>query len=106
MPIEINGHGVPPSVLRNAEGGASVRPSAQPPPEQERTPDSPDDSVSLTADSARLHTLQKVVEQLPAEDSRRVEAVRQALSDGSYRIDPQRVADKMLQFEHLLKNTV
>jgi negative regulator of flagellin synthesis FlgM len=61
------------------------------------------DQLTLT-DSAR--TLQKIEETLaktPVVNADKVSAVKQALSAGTYQIDPARVADKLLKFESGLK---
>ena len=39
---------------------------------------------------------------LPVVDTQRVDAVKKALADGTYRIKPERIADKMLGFENAL----
>ena len=36
---------------------------------------------------------------MPAVDELRVSAVKQRLQDGSYEIDPQRIADRLLRLE-------
>lgn len=110
MPIEINGNGPPPSLLKNAGEGAATQqkqtPASSSAPAGDKPAAAPSDSVSFTEASARLHDLEKVLDRLPAEDAARVQEIRKALADGSYRVDPERVADKLLQFEHMLKNTV
>ncbi len=63
-----------------------------------------DDQVKLT-DSARA--LQEVARagDTAAIDPQRVERVRQALADGSYQIDPSRIADRMLTLEQQIGGT-
>jgi len=51
---------------------------------------------------ARLRKLESTLAQLPVVDRQRVEATRQAIADGSYRVDPARVAEKLLAFESAL----
>lgn len=113
MTIEINGNGLPPALLKNAGEGAVTplqRQASNSTPAQEKPRDKPEaaagDNVSLTETSTRLQELQKVLAGLPSEDSARIQEIRKALADGSYRIDPARVADRLLQFESLFKNTV
>jgi flagellar biosynthesis anti-sigma factor FlgM len=43
---------------------------------------------------------------LPVVNESRVDAVRRAMDEGRYHIDPQRVADKMLRFEVDLLATI
>lgn len=58
--------------------------------------------MSLTDTAARLRKLESTLAQLPVVDRQRVEATRQAIADGSYRVDPARVAEKLLAFESAL----
>jgi|GEM_PF-1160807 len=60
------------------------------------------DKLSLTAAASKLRDLTNGLEQLPAVDRKRVEAVRNSLADGSFRINPERIADKLMQVEQLL----
>jgi negative regulator of flagellin synthesis FlgM len=50
--------------------------------------------------------LSKTDRTLPVVNESRVEAVRRALDEGRYHVDPQRVADKMLRFEGDLLATI
>jgi negative regulator of flagellin synthesis FlgM len=60
--------------------------------------------VSLTDLGSRLQALSQAIADVPAVDSERVEFFRQAIADGSYRIDADAVADKLANFEALLAN--
>src|ERR671922_1115134 len=52
------------------------------------------------SDTARtLAALESHIGSLPVVSESRVEAVRRAMDEGRYHVDPQRVADKMLRFE-------
>ena len=57
------------------------------------------DSVSLTDSARQLQDIQTVVAATPAVDSERVAALRAAIADGSYRVDPQGIADSLLAQE-------
>lgn len=57
------------------------------------------DTVSLTDMASRLKSLESKLETQPAIDQSRVDRVREAISRGEFRIDPERVADKMMDFE-------
>lgn len=61
-----------------------------------------EDVVQLTDLGARLQELGKAVESVPEVDRARVEQLRQALSDGTYQIDPEAIADKLVAMENLL----
>ncbi len=60
------------------------------------------DSLRLTGEAAGLQVLQRELSTAPAVDASRVAEVRQALESGSYRIDPARIADRMLEMDRLL----
>lgn len=55
-----------------------------------------DDSVDLTGGARQLQDLQSAVAATPVVDSDRVAALREAIANGSYPIDPQRIADGLL----------
>ena len=65
------------------------------------TPDA--DSVRLTDEAAGLQALgRKLGSESAGIDHARVEAVRASLADGSYRVDAQKIASKMMEFEKQL----
>jgi negative regulator of flagellin synthesis FlgM len=55
--------------------------------------------VQLTGAARGLAAIEQSLRALPAVDELRVSAVKQRLQDGSYQIDPQRVADRLLRLE-------
>lgn len=57
------------------------------------------DTVSLTDTAALLRNLGNTMAKLPVVDPQRVETFRQAIMDGSYKVDAERVAEKLLHFE-------
>jgi len=57
------------------------------------------DKVSLTDMASRLKSLEQKLAQQPDVDQARVDKVRNAMARGEYHVDPQRVADKMIDFE-------
>jgi len=56
-------------------------------------------SVQLTGAARHLAAIEESLRAMPAVDELRVAAVKQRLQDGSYEIDPQRVADRLLSLE-------
>lgn len=59
------------------------------------------------SDTARtLAALENHIGKLPVVNESRVDAVRRAMDEGRYHIDPQRVADKMMRFEVDLLATI
>ncbi len=57
------------------------------------------DGVTLTSTAARLRSLESTISSLPVVDSKRVAEIKQSIDEGSYEIDPQRIAEKMLDME-------
>jgi negative regulator of flagellin synthesis FlgM len=55
--------------------------------------------VHLTGAAKGLAAIEQSLRAMPAVDELRVAAVRQRLQDGSYEVDPQRVADRLLRME-------
>ncbi|WP_101927713.1 MULTISPECIES: flagellar biosynthesis anti-sigma factor FlgM [Luteimonas] len=57
------------------------------------------DSLRLTGEAASLQALQRDMSTGPAVDEARVQAVRDALAAGTYRIDPGAIAAGMLDLD-------
>ena len=57
------------------------------------------DDVHLTGASRQLAAMEQSLRELPAVDEVRVAVVRQRLSGGEYKVDPQRIADRLLGLE-------
>ena len=61
------------------------------------------DHVTLTTSGRAIQKLEEAVAKTPVVNPEKVAAVKQAVSSGSYQIDSNRVAGKLLQFERGLK---
>jgi negative regulator of flagellin synthesis FlgM len=60
--------------------------------------------VQLSQDARQLHDLQAAASSAPEADNPRVEAIRAALANGTYKVDPEQIASKLLSIEpHLPK---
>ena len=57
------------------------------------------DSVHITQSARSLAALSQAVQDTPDIDSGRVAAAQQALAAGTYTINPERIASRMLQLE-------
>lgn len=86
--LNIGSH--PGKALREAVAGASRGGQDKP---------APLDSVSVTAEASRLLAMEDRLAAMPDVDHERVAAIKQAIADGTYQIDPQRIAEKLIQFE-------
>ena len=60
------------------------------------------DSIAITAIAKEIHKAFETSSATSAVDFDRVSAVKKALADGSYSINAERVAKKLIQFEKLL----
>jgi negative regulator of flagellin synthesis FlgM len=60
------------------------------------------DRVTLSETATRLSDLTRTVSEQPVVDSNRVEQIRQAIQNGSYQVDPQRIADRLTAMEKVL----
>ncbi len=59
------------------------------------------DSVSLSQSARALQALGQQNDQFDEVDQAKVAQLRQSISDGSYQVDSQRVANKMIEFDNL-----
>jgi negative regulator of flagellin synthesis FlgM len=57
------------------------------------------DTVNITRSGLLMSKLEEIVQGAPIVDVKRVAAIKDALASGSYEIDDQRLADRMLRFE-------
>lgn len=89
--------------------GAGQREQVHKPPQDAAPPAAPPaqqgtgtESVVLTDTASRLQSLESLVKQAPEVDQHKVTALRQAIADGSYQVDANRVAQKFARFETAL----
>jgi negative regulator of flagellin synthesis FlgM len=99
MTEKINGQGLKPTdtaATRRSEGPKAASRETQP-----RAADKPSsaDTVSITQTALTLAKLEELVQSTPVVDSERVAAFKDAIASGTYEIDDQRVADRLLKFE-------
>lgn len=97
MAIDINGLPSPrradtaaKQAERAASNEASTRTSAQ---------TRSQDAVSLTEQAKQLGKLQQSMSQSPVVDQQRVQALRKAISEGQYKVDPDKLAKAMATLE-------
>jgi negative regulator of flagellin synthesis FlgM len=103
MGVEIKG--VAPPLLHKI--GKATGPVQEPGGAQSRAgEDASSDKVSLTAASLRLHSLEQGLTKSPAVDAERVEILRARIVDGTYSVDAERVASRLLDLEAALTGKV
>lgn len=95
----------------NSSGGAnrsrSSTPVAPNSPKTASTPAakpeaSPKDNVVLSSEAQNLVRLQTKINNLPDVDLDRVAAIKQAIAEGRFEINPERIAENMLNQDELL----
>lgn len=105
MTQKINGQGYRPvdtaGTQRSEKSKAARQESAAGSQAGKATPSS-GDTVNVSRSGLLMSRLQEVVHSTPAVDTQRVEAIKDAVSSGSYKIDDQKVADKLLRYERNL----
>lgn len=107
MVIDINRPNNPPAANANGRTGNTqaanrsdtnslrqTAPEAMPAPASKAG-----ESVQLSTDAQQLQKATNKLSELPSVDKERVARLKQAISDGSYTVDSQRVASKLLDFE-------
>lgn len=63
----------------------------------------PQDAVSLTDQAQQLNRLQQgLAQQAPVVDQQRIQALRKAISEGQYKVDPEKLAKAMASLEQEL----
>ena len=82
---------------------AKVTPDT-PAPQQQQAPAKGTPDVQITGAARNMAALEQQIRDLPAVNPTNVAAARQSLADGSYQIDPQRIADRLLGLERALNN--
>ncbi|WP_455234530.1 flagellar biosynthesis anti-sigma factor FlgM [Thiogranum longum] len=60
------------------------------------------DRVSLTSDARQLQQLESRIASEPVVDNQRVETVRNAVENGTFAVNSERIADKLLSIEQAL----
>lgn len=100
MSSKIDGFGSKPTVVNG--GQRSAGPERAGDSGKSAGGSSSSDSVTLTDGAMRLQRLAQAVADAPVADSSRISSVKDALARGEYRVNAERVADKILQAEREL----
>lgn len=106
MAIEINN--VPSGSTQVAELGGQHRTVAQAPAEKTAekagnpSAAGTTDQVSLTPTAQQLRGLEQQIADQPVVDTQKVDAIKEALANGSFEINPDRIAAKMMSLEKVI----
>ncbi|MBT2116016.1 flagellar biosynthesis anti-sigma factor FlgM [Dyella sp. LX-66] len=95
MNTTITSNGLP--VLPQAKGNQNAQAQASQPATEAAPAAKADDSVKLTESARALTAAQG--DKAPAIDTKRVEQIRAAIADGSYRVDAGKIADGLISME-------
>jgi negative regulator of flagellin synthesis FlgM len=68
-------------------------------PSQGRGTEAQLDKVSMTSEASRLQKIEEQLSTVPAVDNARVAEIKAAIANGSFTIDPQAIAAKLIAFE-------
>lgn len=82
--------GVKETATRTAKAGANASAAAP------QGKSSPQDSVQITSLSSQLQAMESSMNKAPVVDSARVEAIKLAISEGRFKINPEVIADSLL----------
>ncbi|QLF94574.1 flagellar biosynthesis anti-sigma factor FlgM [Pseudomonas sp. ABC1] len=104
MVIEFNRPGGTPTPASSRNNNVQVQErtsSAQPQDDNKvgTVAQSSGESVQLSAQAQRLQQASEKLSEQPSVDEQRVAQLKQAIADGSYQVDSQRVASKLIAFE-------
>ena len=80
-------------------GGAPVSRARDTTSEGRKAETTDTSNVDVSETARTLAALEDRISNLPVVSESRVDAVRRAMDEGRYHVDPQRVADKMMRFE-------
>ncbi|MDO6426427.1 flagellar biosynthesis anti-sigma factor FlgM [Thalassotalea sp. 1_MG-2023] len=64
------------------------------------------DSFSITPQAKQLGDLQKKVENAPIVDQKKVEELKKAITSGDYKVDPEKLAASIANFEFDLAESI
>ena len=71
----------------------------QPAPAEQAGKQAHGENVNLSKQAKELRQMGEKLDSYPEVDDSRVEAIRAALADGSYKVDAEKVAQKMLEMD-------
>ena len=64
----------------------------------------PQDKVSLSEESLQVRELQQQLDSIPEVNAEKVAAIKQEIAKGNYPLDPERIAENLLNLEKALND--
>jgi negative regulator of flagellin synthesis FlgM len=101
MTEKINNPGWRPADVASARRSEAAKSAGNPAASRSSgaEPASPKDTVSITQSGLLMSKLEEIVHSTRVVDSERVAALKDAIASGTYEIDDQHVADRLLELE-------
>lgn len=99
MPIDINGLS---NIQNQVSGERNSLPTTDRQPigtSSENSRSSVQDTVSFSETAIKMGQLGVAVDDTPVVDTQKVERVKQALMDGTYNVDPAKIAEKLMDLD-------
>ena len=97
MTEKINGQGLRPTDTAGTRRSEAAKPAASQGQSRAATADTA--ASSDTQSGLLMSKLEELVQRTPVVDQERVAAIKDAIASGTYEIDDQRIADRLLKFE-------
>lgn len=91
--------GLNPQLTRPIGGDAGAVRGGKPAASGPVVPTAEADTVALTSTAGDLRALRKELAQVPVADHARIAEVREAIANGTYRVDAQKIASNLLALD-------
>ena len=101
MAVNLNGIGLSGAAASSSRKASPAQGPATGSQSQDAT-QQPQSEVSITSTASLLSQLQQSLAAKPAVDQSRVDAISKALADGTYSVNPGKIADGLIQTERAL----
>ena len=94
MKIDKPSKSLPANPIAEGRPHAAPREKSSPPPAAQQSSST---SVSLGSTAAQLHSMESSMASTPVADANKVAEIKQAISDGRFKVNPEIVADHLIE---------